>query len=117
MFSFSQEMRSDQAALIPPASGGGGGRGLSGAGSVSPRPGRGRVVLKLREGGHFGAAATQSFTSSDFSQFSVDSGIRSVPGHPLDRPTLSLISERCTWSPLHAGPGGTGSGMGAGLGR
>lgn len=115
MFSFSQEMRSDQAALIPPASGGWG-QGLSGAGCVSPRPGRGRVVLKLREGGRLGAAATQSFSSSDFSQFSLEPGFRSVPGHPLGRPTLSLISERSTWSPLHAGLGGTGSGVGAGLG-
>lgn len=115
MFSFSQEMRSDQAALIPPASGGGGrdSQGLA----ASPR-GRaaGRVVLKLREGGRLGAAATQSFSSSDFSQFSLEPRFRSVPGHPLGRPTLSLISERSTWSPLHAGPGGTGSGVGAGLG-
>lgn len=47
MFPFSQEMRSDQAALIPPALGRG--RGLSGAGSFPLEAGR-RVVLKLQEG-------------------------------------------------------------------
>lgn len=47
MFPFSQEMRSDQAALIPRASGRG--RGLSGAGSNPPEA-RLRVVPKLRQG-------------------------------------------------------------------
>lgn len=57
MFSFSQEMRSDQAALIPQASGRG--RGLSGAGSIPPEDLQ-RVAPKFRRG--WGTLGRQTFS-------------------------------------------------------
>lgn len=65
MFLFSQEMRPDQAALIPPALRRG--RGLSGAGSISRRPGSG-WCSGFEKGGALGGVDTQSSTSPNFFQ-------------------------------------------------
>ena len=91
MFPFSQEMRSDQAALIPPASGRG--RGLSGAGSIPPpHPGGTwqHVVPKLRKGAPWGGG----HPNLHFSQFLPEPWIHFAPGHPLGRPSLSRVPAR-----------------------
>lgn len=97
MFPFSQEMSSDEAALIPLASGRG--RGLSGEGSI-PWEAWQRVLFQKGSpwgGGH---------PNLHFSQFLPESWIRFVPCHPLGRPPLSRIPALRPWSPDHAATGG-----------
>lgn len=91
MSPFSQEMRSDQAAVIPPASGRG--RGLSGAGSIrapAPTEARQHVVPKLGKRAPWGGG----HSDLHFSQFLPEPWIHFAPGHPLGRPSLSRVPAR-----------------------
>ena len=101
MFPFSQEMRSDQAALIPrgPREGGGDSRGRA---PIPQRPGCG-WRLSFEKGGAPWVGRLPILHFSQFLPIFPRTLIHSVAGHLPRRPTLSGIPARGAWSPRHAG--------------